>query len=149
MIEIRKEIREAIERTGRTNKQIALEMHVAQSNITNWTNGHANPTIEDLIGLANALNDYKFKRVVASTVLGIDLGIDNRVQDNLFASWFSAKKEERERQELSKKTEAILAVKPECLTREQKSTIRAFYKELDEEVSAEFDLLNRVKEVAL
>lgn len=140
-IGIRNEMKNAIARSGQSEKRIAVALHTTPSNIANWLMPTRTLPLQRLIDLANYLDDMRLRCKIWEYQFGFPMISDQQLNGNTPIAWIiSSSKEEADRHKLELKAQLILNKPPKMATKEDLIEVQKFYKELREEVESENNL---------
>ena len=138
-IDLIDELQSSLNRQGMGHTELSELIHVSKQAVSNWFKRDAIP-LDKMIVIANALNDERFKFVVADHILNIRLLVKNEYKSDPLSQLMRVIKEENERNLLNEQLQTILAIPPLNWNIEQKNFVRKFQKEFHEERQAENDL---------
>lgn len=147
-LDIKHELAEAIQRTGWQKNILAEAMHTTQSNVSNWLSytrkGIPN---QALIDLADILDDYRFRCVVAEKLTGVHiLSQNHEFADQPQAQYFSSAKEEDDRKKLDPEITIILGKRREDRTNSDRKLVLNYLSELDQEIEEEHNYETSIME---
>ena len=145
--EIKNELEDLLTRECFTHKQLANDIHVRESTISNWMNDPKRSIpVDKLIFISKSFSDLKFKRAVGDYLTEMpEIFSDNkRYQCDSAALYLASEKEELERESLDKETIIYFAERPELVTEDDRKKIVSWTKEFSEEISSENSLLDSV-----
>ncbi|APX72888.1 helix-turn-helix domain-containing protein [Companilactobacillus allii] len=147
--EIKNELEDLLTRECFSHKDLAQEIHVRESTISNWMNDVKRSIPADkLLLISKNFSDLKFKRAVGDylTEMPVIFSENKIYQCDSAALYLASEKEEMERESLDKATVIYFAKRPELVTEDDRRKIVSWTKEFTEEISSENSLLNSVIE---
>lgn len=132
-------MKQAIERSERQQKDIAVSMGFSQQNLSNVLNDSKREVpVSLLIRLARELEDYQFKLVTADYLLDIGFVLDGwQAMPIPLAVKADVDDEQSEREALDIAVRKVFRKDPYDWSQEEVNLVISYRKELNEEVSAE------------
>lgn len=137
-IDIRKELKNAITRSGYTQAQVAAEMHLSKSNITNWLTGDRDIPLNRLLDVMNYLEDDLFRYQVAEYLCGLKLLSPDEVSIDIPQTrYIETSKEESERKALDNQAMLIFNKPSAEITKQDIKIVESYLQELSEETDSQ------------
>lgn len=137
-IDIRKDLKDAIDRSGYLQSQIAAEMHLSKSNITNWLRGDRDIPLNRLLGIMNYLDDDLFRYQVAEYLCGLRLLSPEQMSIDIPQTrYIETNKEEAERKALDNKVMWIFNKKASEVTKQDIKDVEYYLQQLSEETDSQ------------
>lgn len=146
--EIRKYLKDAITRSGYSQSQVAAEMHLSKSNITNWLTSDREIPLNRLLGVMNYLDDDLFRYQVAEYLVGLPLLAKDKLSIEIPQTrLFAASQEEKQRKALDDHMLAIFNKPAKEITQQDFQDVERYFKEFSEEVESEDNMLIAIRQV--
>lgn len=136
MNEIKISAKKAIENSGFSQDQVARHLNYSPTSVSKWLSPDNEFPLERVKDLCQFLNDDFFNIKVFEYITGFRILPENAEQIILQMSWFASEKEESERKNLEKNPEFNELMSSNNWA-DHIEFAEQYYKEFDEEVSAE------------
>ncbi|MBU9788587.1 helix-turn-helix domain-containing protein [Lentilactobacillus sp. G22-6] len=137
-IDIRKDLRDVITRSGYSQSQVAAELHMSKSNITNWLTGDRDIPLNRLLDVMNYLDDDLFRYQVAEYLCGLKLLSPDEVSIDIPQTRFiETSKEEAERKALDDKVMLIFNKPASEVTKQDIHDVQFYLQQLSEETDSQ------------
>ena len=137
-IDIRKDLKDAIDRSGYLQSQIAAELHMSKSNITNWLTGDRDIPLNRLLNVMNYLDDDLFRYQVAEYLCGLRLLSPDQISVDIPQTRFiETSKEETERKALDDKVMLIFNKPASEVTKQDIHDVQFYLQQLSEETDSQ------------
>lgn len=136
--EIRKDLKDAITRSGYSQSQVAAEMHLSKSNITNWLTSNRDIPLNRLLGVMNYLDDNLFRYQVAEYLCGLKLLSTGKLSVDIPQTrYIETCKEESERLALQNKVNLIFNKPSQLITSKDIEVVKDYLQQLSEETDSQ------------
>jgi len=147
--EIKQELEDLLTRECFTHKDLAQEIHVRESTISNWMNDVRRPiSVDKLLLIAKNFSDLKFKRAVGDylTEMPAIFGENRQVKFDSASLYLASQKDEMDRQSLDRETIMYFAVRPDEITDKERRYVLAWLNKFRREISDENSLFESLIE---
>lgn len=141
-IDIRAELKNAIQESDWQQNLLAEAIHNTKSSISNWLS-YDRPEIpvDNLLAIVRVLDDDKFRYIVADYLLDLKVILpENKYAENPAARFLSAKKEVKQVLDLDEQFSMTVVTRPEERTPKDKTDVLKYLKEVNEAISAYTEL---------
>lgn len=143
--EIKNELEDLLTRECFSHKDLAQEIHVRESTISNWMRDSKRAIpVDKLIFIARSFNDLRFKRSVGNylTEMPTIFGENIQFKQDSASLYLASQKDELERQSMDRGTVMYFAMRPDEITETQRRYVVQWLNKFSKEISDEYSLLD-------
>lgn len=143
--EIKNELENLLTRECYSHKDLAQEIHVRESTISNWMRDPKRSIpVDKLIFIAKSFNDLRFKRAVGDylTEMPTIFGENIQFKQDSASLYLASQKDEMERQSMDRETVMYFAMRPDEISETQRRYVVQWLNKFSKEISDEYSLLD-------
>lgn len=141
--DIKDELEKLLAREGYSHKELAQEIHVRESTISNWMRDPKRSIpVDKLIFISKNFNDLRFKRAVGDylTEMPTIFGSNAQYKQDSASLYLAAQRDESERKSMDRKTVMYFAMRADEITDKERRYVIQWLKGFSKEISDECSL---------